>query len=235
MPRWTNENAYDVYIHEAALEYGVPSELIKAVIGQESAFRANAYRAEPKISDASIGLMQILYGTAKGEGYTGQVGDSRSLTGLYAPATNIKYGTSFLAAMLQRAGGRVASGISAYNGGYRPELGFGEPATRPITICLARDSSGKCIQTRNVPVGEYANQPYVNAVLSNYNYFLTQQRPPISSGGGGVPPSPLAVADQRSNESEVGRRIGGTPHRTVLAVVRQALVRLLSRVMGRSL
>lgn len=228
MARWTNESTYDIAIHEAALRFSVPSELIKAVIGQESAFRANAYRAEPKINDASIGLMQILYATAKGEGYTGPVGDSRSLTGLYDPATNILWGTSFLASMLSRTGGHVASAISAYNGGYRPSLGFGDVAVRPLTICLARDAAGKCIQSRNVPVGEYANQPYVNAVLGNYNYFLSQMRPlpPVSSSGG-VSPPPLANAGH--DEPKVDRHISRATTRLTWAQIWQALIMLFNR------
>lgn len=203
MARWANENVFDGAIHEAALKYGVPFELIKAVIAKESGFNYRAVRPEPaykckltgKVGDASIGLMQILYCTAMGEGFRGTVEE------LYEPYTNIDYGTRYLASVLHQASGYVPGGISAYNGGWNPSIGFGAAVTRAgITVCLARDTkTGKCISSRTVPIGEYANQPYVDSVLGNYQYFRNEsvKKPP----GNGVPSPPLTVA-HRSVESE---------------------------------
>ena len=188
--RWTNENTWNAAIQSASQRYGVPTALIKAIIGQESAFRPTAYRAEAAINDASIGLMQILYATARGVGYDGPVGDAAKMTGLYDPATNVMFGTAYLDSQLARSGGNIRDAISAYNGGWRPTMGFGRPATVAFTVCLARDSTGKCIQSRNVAVGEYANQPYVNAVMGNYQYFLTQENTggTLPTSGGTSPP-----------------------------------------------
>ena len=63
---------------------------VLAVIQIESSFRANAYRAEPQIGDASYGLMQILSSTAADRGYDGPP------EGLFDPETNLRYGMAHL-------------------------------------------------------------------------------------------------------------------------------------------
>jgi hypothetical protein len=206
MARWANENVFDAAIHEAALKYGVPSELIKAVIAKESGFNHRAVRPEPaykcaltgKVGDASIGLMQILHCTAMGEGFRGTVEE------LYEPYTNIDYGTRYLANQLHQASGYVPGGVSAYNGGWNPNIGFGAAVTRAgITVCLARDTkTGKCISSRTVPIGEYANQPYVDSVMANYQYFRNEsvKKPP----GNGTPSPPLTVAHRRAESESDG-------------------------------
>jgi Transglycosylase SLT domain len=205
-PPWSKENAFDGAVNAAASRFNVPSALIKAFIGAESSFDPNAFRPEVAINDASIGLMQILYGTARGEGYTGQ------MSGLYDPATNIYYGTSYLAEQLGRAGGNVASAISAYNGGWRPDIGFGAPATRALRICLRKDTSGNCVEWRNVPVGEYSNQPYVNKVLGFYNYFRTKTPAtlpaPIGVVSTGTPSPTLGGMSPKLIAALVGLLIG---------------------------
>jgi transglycosylase-like protein with SLT domain len=209
MARWANEHTWDAAIQAASVRFGVPVALIKAIIGQESAFRPTAYRAEPAISDASIGLMQILFSTAKGEGYTGSVGSATGLTGLYDPATNIMFGTSYLATCLARANGIFPSAISIYNGGFRPDIGFGAPATKRILVCLRRDSLGKCIESRTVEIGQYANQPYVNAVLNNIAYFESEAKVSMPTVVGGVSP-PLDDAPIANHvESQDGGRASG--------------------------
>jgi len=220
--RWTNEATWNDAVRGASLRYGVEPELIKAIIGQESAFRPTAYRAESAIGDASIGLMQILYGTARGEGYTGPVGSASALTGLYDPATNVMFGTSYLARQLGRTG-NIEAAISSYNGGYRPEIGFGQQAIKPVTICLMRDASGKCIRTRNVAVGEFANQPYVNAVMANYSYFRNQATSTVSSPARSGTSPPLTVAHHK-RESETGGHSRGTPARITRTQKGAALV-----------
>lgn len=213
MGRWANENTWDAAINDAASRYDVPVALIKAIIAQESAFKPSASRAEPAVNDASIGLMQILYGTAKGEGYTGPVGTASTLTGLYDPATNIRFGTSYLASSLQDTRGNILAGISAYNGGFRPDIGFGAKATRQMTICLARDNTGKCISSRVVQPGEFSNQSYVNAVLNNMAYFEQQLavKPTV------IPVTSVPLTDARHDnlESEIGGRDRRADNRTL--------------------
>jgi soluble lytic murein transglycosylase-like protein len=173
--RWKNERTWDAVIEQVSRQYGVPATLVKAVIATESQFNPAAYRAEPHLGDGSVGLMQILLRTARGMGYTGPLGDAQTLTGLFDPATNIRFGTAYLAQQLDRAG-TPAGAASAYNGGWKPSLGFGKPATEPVRVCLRRDVNGQCAKWRDVAPGEYANQSYVDAVLSNLAYFESERQ-----------------------------------------------------------
>jgi soluble lytic murein transglycosylase-like protein len=181
--RWNRERDFDNEVRIASLSTSVPFPLIKAVIAAESAFNPRAIRTEqprpslpptpdfPAGGDASLGLMQLLIRTARGLGYTG------TMEGLYDPLTNVGLGARLLRQNLDRAGGRVADAISAYNGGFRPSLGFGS----------------------KLPSGQYGNQDYVSRVLGYYDYFLLQVPSPATSdpyspgpyapGPGGAVPS----------------------------------------------
>ena len=74
---------YGRLIKESARKYNVDEKLIFSTIMLESRGDTFAYRYEPHINDASYGLGQILYGTARGLGFEGQPED------LYDPAANI--------------------------------------------------------------------------------------------------------------------------------------------------
>jgi len=105
-------DVYDDLILQASVTYNVPFHWIKAIIGAESNFNPNAYRTEPKINDASYGLMQILYSTAVSLGYTGPP------EGLFDPMTNIGLGTKYLAQLIKHYGSSSFERIySAYNSG----------------------------------------------------------------------------------------------------------------------
>ncbi len=104
-------DAYDDIIREAAATYSVPFAWIKAVIGTESGFDPDAYRAEPQIDDASYGLMQLLYRTAQGLGYSGPP------EGLFEPRTNIMLGAKLLGQLVSRYGMDFEKVYSAYNSG----------------------------------------------------------------------------------------------------------------------
>lgn len=74
---------YGHLIRASASEYGLDPNLIFATIMVESGGNTYAVRQEPRIHDASYGLGQLLYGTARGIGYRG------TPQGLFDPATNI--------------------------------------------------------------------------------------------------------------------------------------------------
>lgn len=74
---------YGHWIRAAASEYDLDPNLIFATIMVESGGDTFAIRHEPRINDASYGLGQLLYGTARGLGYRG------TPEGLYDPETNI--------------------------------------------------------------------------------------------------------------------------------------------------
>jgi len=89
--------------------YNIDPALILAIIHTESNGNPKAYRYERHIEDASRGLMQILYRTAREMGYYGKP------QGLYDPETNINYGTKYLANRIRKYG--FYKGIAAYNAG----------------------------------------------------------------------------------------------------------------------
>jgi len=74
---------YGKYIHKTAINYDLDPNLIFATIMIESGGNTNAIRHEPRINDASYGLGQILYGTARGLGFKGTPAE------LYNPEVNI--------------------------------------------------------------------------------------------------------------------------------------------------
>lgn len=154
--RWRNQNAYDVMIARSAAEFGVPPELIKGVIAQESAFRPDAIREEPQINDRSRGLMQILEKTARSLGYAG------AFDGLYDPATNIHFGTKLLARNYRTARGNWDVALSAYNAGFSK----------------IRPWDGK--RTR---AGDLVNQDYVARVQGKRTYFTYKWMVPGAVAG----------------------------------------------------
>jgi len=158
---WVNENGYDSMIDAAIARHGnmVSRNLVKAMIAVESGFKPTAYRAEPHVNDASRGLMQVLYATARG---TGWIGTEQSL---YDPATNIGVGVDFLSSLVKSKRGDVWAAVSAYNNGN------GKRATGTTTVCLARDTSGKCIRSFTAAPGQFLNQPYVDKVRAALDYF----------------------------------------------------------------
>lgn len=165
----------------------VPVALPLAIIEAESSGTPSAYRGEPN-GNGSIGLMQVLATTARSLGYTGPIGDPKLLTGLYDPATNIGLGVRLLSDNF-RSIGTLAGAASAYNGGIRPQFGFGYPWGGPgtTTVCLARDTAGNCIQRRTVLPGEFGNKPYVDKVMAAFLRYGGDDRG--AAGGGGMIPA----------------------------------------------
>lgn len=172
-PRYANERRYDAAISAAAAAYAVPVALIKAVIGAESSF----VNGVP--SSSSYGLMQLYPPTAQG-----YVPGVTAAALQWDASLNIDIGTRHLRHLLDVFGGNLARVASAYNAGE----GNAKIATAPYTFCLEWKGGQKppnavvardCVpsQIRQVKVGEYPNQGYVDKVLGNYSYFLTQDAP----------------------------------------------------------
>lgn len=199
--RWTLENAYDQHVNAAvdAQTWPISREqavaFVKGVIASESAFNPRATANEAQIMDSSVGLMQVLYNTARGLGFSGPRptgADRERLTGLYDPRTNIALGTLYLARLVGQYGGDLERAASAYNGGDRPQLGLGTRATKAGRICLqwkpdapttGRTIDKHCARPYSYKVGEFGNQPYVSKVMHNYNYFF------VSAAGTPPPPN----------------------------------------------
>lgn len=151
MARWRHEEAFNELIEAAAQKYQVPPALVKGVIAQESAFRPEAYREEPRISDASRGLMQVLERTARGLGFKGDPGL------LFDPVVNIDLGTKLLAQNFRQARGNWDVALSAYNAGFSRD--------RPW------DAKRYTEDPTHPEYGRMINEDYVKRVQGNRTYF----------------------------------------------------------------
>src|SRR5690349_13202463 len=98
-------------VGRAARQQGIDPVLVAGVVQQESSFRPDAFRAEPQIRDASRGLMQLLLGTARWMGFTGEPAE------LFDVETNLTYGCRYLRYLLHRYNGHVRRALAGYNAG----------------------------------------------------------------------------------------------------------------------
>jgi soluble lytic murein transglycosylase len=101
---------HDDIIRQQSAEKGVPPELIAAVIWKESKFRDQTSNAGAR------GLMQITPTTAKEiEKLSG--GQTFEFDDLADPDINIRYGTFYLAHLLDLYEGNEVAALAAYNAG----------------------------------------------------------------------------------------------------------------------
>ncbi|MEK8215654.1 lytic transglycosylase domain-containing protein [Paenibacillus sp. FSL L8-0463] len=98
----TRPTDYEELIQTASTKYGVPVDLIKAVIDTESSFNPNVVS-----SAGAKGLMQLMDGTANGLG----VSDP------FDPGQSIDGGVRYLSYQLKRFDGQEKMALAAYNAG----------------------------------------------------------------------------------------------------------------------
>lgn len=101
------DRPYRALIKRHAKKNGVPFDLARAVIEVESNFRANV-----RGQAGEVGLMQIKPATARAIGFTG------TITELFEPETNIKYGMKYLGEAYRLGGGTTCGAILKYNAGH---------------------------------------------------------------------------------------------------------------------
>lgn len=101
--------AYTVTVNRYADEYGLPRELLYAVILTESSFDPDAVS-----HSGAVGLMQITPATFNW--LMSKTGEEYPQDELYNPETSIRYGAFFLA-MLREDFGCWQAALAAYNAG----------------------------------------------------------------------------------------------------------------------
>ena len=99
---------YSQQINSAAGQAGINPQLLSAVVYVESKGVATAKRVEPD-GRTSYGLAQILCGTAREMGFTGQCEE------LLDPGLSLKYGAEYLKSRLRLYGDEL--GVLSYNTG----------------------------------------------------------------------------------------------------------------------
>lgn len=132
---------WDAMIGEAARRHGVPYNLVKAIIEQESG-GVNGQRSPV----GAMGLMQLMPDTARGLGY-----DPKSMMD---PATNIDAGTKYLANLSKQFGGdwgKVVAGYIAGPGNIQKWVTEGKANNREWTKQMGRlGSDGKLANPNSV-------------------------------------------------------------------------------------
>jgi len=104
---YSGRELYRRLAQQHAVENRIPFAIVDAVISVESGYKPDA------IGDAGeVGLMQVLPSTATMLGYTG------ALEHLAAPATNIQYGTQYLAGAWRLADGDICTTVMKYRAGH---------------------------------------------------------------------------------------------------------------------
>ena len=141
---------YSEYVTKYAQKYGVPENLVYAVIKTESGFDSNAVSRV-----GAVGLMQILPSTGEWLAKY-HLNDSFTSISLYDPQTNIKYGVYYLQYLFSRFGSWEKA-IIAYNWGEGNFSNF--------------------LQSNGYDEGEYSSIPvketrnYVNKVMHHFKKY----------------------------------------------------------------
>jgi hypothetical protein len=118
---YSGRELYRRLAQKHANENRIPFAMVDAVISVESGYKPGA------VGDAGeVGLMQVLPSTATMLGYKG------AIEHLSAPATNIQYGTEYLAGAWRLAGGDICTAVMKYRAGHG-ETRFSE---KSVSYCL---------------------------------------------------------------------------------------------------
>ncbi|NMC98906.1 MAG: lytic transglycosylase domain-containing protein [Bacteroidales bacterium] len=162
-----NENAFDKEFLQVMNETGCPISVLKGFVALESAFNPKAYRYEEHRKDASYGLAQILYQTAKGYGFTGKPED------LFDPYLSLKYGALFLKDLAKKYNNPFDL-IASYNMGYPRKI-------TETTQFIANIYKYPITYKTNPPKDwVYANQPYVDRVASYMAFYQALEKNDIN-------------------------------------------------------
>ncbi|MBS3740359.1 transglycosylase SLT domain-containing protein [Candidatus Bipolaricaulota bacterium] len=155
---------YSEEVRKAAGKFGLPAELIYAIIRQESAFDREAYSTAK-----AGGLMQVIPSTARSIAEDLNIEDFR-IEDLFNPEINIPMGSYYIAKQISRwSDPRL--GLAAYHGGpgnlrkWENEFGFAD-----IDLFVEK-----------IPLGSTRN--YVKAVYRNYRMYRELNKTSTADGG----------------------------------------------------
>ena len=154
---------YAPFVEKYSKEYGVPEEMVYAVIKTESGFDSSAVS-----SKGAVGLMQMMPETF--EWLTkDMLREHLSVGMLYDPETNIKYGTYYLSRLYNKFGDWDTA-LAAYNGG--------EGRVSEWLTDSRYSSDGKKLIIENIPSEYSETKNYVgkvNNALEKYKQLYTQE------------------------------------------------------------
>lgn len=149
---------YASFVEKYSAEYGVPEDLVYAVIKTESGFDSSAVS-----NKGAVGLMQMMPSTF--EWLTNDLlRDYHGAGMLYDPETNIKYGTYYLSRLYGRFGDWNTA-LAAYNGG--------EGNVSDWLADTRYSSDGKKLIIDNIPREFRETENYVKKVNKAFEKYKT--------------------------------------------------------------
>ena len=173
--RWRRDHRHDAVILEAAHRYGVPPELVKAVVWRESRFDEGAVG-----SKGELGLMQLME-TAASEWADSVHATSFIHEHVLNPATNTLAGTFYLGRLLRRypqTDNPVVYALADYNAGRGNVLRWMKGA--------AVTNSSAFLQQMTFP----GTRAYVQDILAKARGYASRMDSEASPGGPRHDPKP---------------------------------------------
>ena len=163
--------------------FGLPAELVHALIRQESGFDA-----EVRSHAGAFGLMQLMPATARGEARRNgwRYSDAVIRTN---PHVNVKLGSSYLARLIDRFEGSIILALAGYNGGPNRVARWLEIYGDP-----RRGEIGWVDWIEHIPIPETQN--YVQRVLEGYRVYQARMREGPHAHETGVMRLALQTADK---------------------------------------
>lgn len=170
---------YQELVQHSASDHGVETELIYAVMRQESAFRPEV------ISPAqAVGLLQILPIT--GEKLAGELGIPFEAEQLQHPPVNVRLGARYLRKLLDIFDGSLPLALASYNAGPSAVLHWLEGARNlELDLFVAR-----------IPYSE--TRSYVERVVSNYARYRY-----LSGGEAAIPQLSMKLPTPKTDGVEL--------------------------------
>jgi hypothetical protein len=156
-------------VRQEAEQRGLPPEVADAVVQVESAYNPYAVGGV-----GEIGLMQIRPETAAMLGHRG------GLTELFDPATNIRYGVTYLAKAWQLAEGDLCRALMKYRAGH------GEERMTPLSVEYCRRARGH-LAAMGSPLGAGV-APMLPASGETFGALAARQRAVARLAANGMEP-----------------------------------------------